>query len=172
MKKLILAVSLLTLSAPVFAESATSGEDKYIADFDIKTDEIKVSTSFEVADVCLLNQRALKNTAEVELRRLGFKVAGEESVTRVFLTISGHKFSSKNRGGQNGCSVMLSVLLWKFDDTTPARSVGMESIWSTQGLFTTAKHDMTERMQTVVREHVKELWVEIVRPLEIMRTQD
>jgi hypothetical protein len=157
MKKLILTIALLTLSAPVFAESATPGEDRYIADFDIKTDEIKVSTSFEVADVCLLNQLALKNIAEVELRRLGFKVAGEKSVTRVLLTINGPKFSSKNSGGQNGCSTMLNVSLLKF------ASSRMEMIWSTGGLFTTAKHDMTEQMQDVVREHMNELYLEIMQ---------
>jgi len=69
--------------------------DGYVADFDIKTDEIKVWTAFPVADVCLLNQRALKNAAEAELRRLGFKVAGEDSLTPVFLAISGAEFCQK-----------------------------------------------------------------------------
>ena len=177
MKKLILAVSLHTLRAPVFAESATSGVDGYVADFDIKTDEIKVWTAFTVADVCLLNQRALKNAAEAELRRLGFKVAGEDSLTLVFLAISGTEFSSKNSREQNGCSIMLSVSLFEMVDTTLVLPSGrgstkMEGIWSTGGLFTTSKLDMTEQMKTVVRKHVKELWVEIVRPLEIMRPQD
>jgi len=56
---------------------------------------------------------------------------------------------------------MLSVLLFEMVDTTLVLPSGrgstkMEGIWSTEGLFTTSKLDMTEQMKTI--EETSQPW--------------